>query len=162
MIFCFPFYTEMIICIHASIFLFSMIYCVIQVLAIEEIFKHRVTNVVFMGMGEPMLNLKSVLEAHQCLNKVLLLFYTCACQLPSSCSIPFIHFLCMSICVFWSWAHLLWIALYFYRMCKLGKEWLQFPLWGFQTQWKSWPLTNFSQHWPSGMLSYIELVYIHI
>ncbi len=25
---------------------------------------------VFMGMGEPMLNLKSVLEAHQCLNKV--------------------------------------------------------------------------------------------
>uniref|UniRef100_A0A2P2LBF4 Uncharacterized protein n=1 Tax=Rhizophora mucronata TaxID=61149 RepID=A0A2P2LBF4_RHIMU len=24
-----------------------------------------------MGMGEPMLNLKAVLEAHQCLNKVL-------------------------------------------------------------------------------------------
>lgn len=41
-----------------------------QVLAIEEIFKHRVTNVVFMGMGEPMMNLKSVLEAHLCLNKV--------------------------------------------------------------------------------------------
>lgn len=41
-----------------------------QVLAIEEIFKHRVTNVVFMGMGEPMLNLKAVLEAHRCLNKV--------------------------------------------------------------------------------------------
>ncbi|XP_021910566.1 uncharacterized protein LOC110824287 [Carica papaya] len=40
-----------------------------QILAIEEIFKHRVTNVVFMGMGEPMLNLKSVLEAHRCLNK---------------------------------------------------------------------------------------------
>ncbi|KAL5561839.1 hypothetical protein UlMin_031586 [Ulmus minor] len=40
-----------------------------QVLAIEETFKHRVTNVVFMGMGEPMLNLKSVLEAHRCLNK---------------------------------------------------------------------------------------------
>ncbi|EEF29230.1 probable dual-specificity RNA methyltransferase RlmN [Ricinus communis] len=40
-----------------------------QVLAIEEIFKNRVTNVVFMGMGEPMLNLKSVLEAHRCLNK---------------------------------------------------------------------------------------------
>ncbi|XP_048326166.2 uncharacterized protein LOC107413437 [Ziziphus jujuba] len=40
-----------------------------QVLAIEEVFKHRVTNVVFMGMGEPMLNLKSVLEAHRCLNK---------------------------------------------------------------------------------------------
>jgi len=41
-----------------------------QVLAIEEMFKHRVTNVVFMGMGEPMLNLKSVLEAHRCFNKV--------------------------------------------------------------------------------------------
>ncbi|WOL08418.1 hypothetical protein Cni_G17171 [Canna indica] len=40
-----------------------------QVLAIEELFKHRVTNVVFMGMGEPMLNLKSVLAAHTCLNK---------------------------------------------------------------------------------------------
>ncbi|WCJ19625.1 Radical SAM superfamily protein [Euphorbia peplus] len=40
-----------------------------QVLAIEEIFKHRVTNVVFMGMGEPMLNLKSVLDAHRCMNK---------------------------------------------------------------------------------------------
>ncbi|XP_020577728.1 uncharacterized protein LOC110022912 [Phalaenopsis equestris] len=42
-----------------------------QVMAIEEIFKHRVTNVVFMGMGEPMLNLKSVLESHRCLNKDL-------------------------------------------------------------------------------------------
>ncbi|KDP44952.1 hypothetical protein JCGZ_01452 [Jatropha curcas] len=40
-----------------------------QVLAIEDVFNHRVTNVVFMGMGEPMLNLKSVLEAHRCLNK---------------------------------------------------------------------------------------------
>ncbi|RRT81050.1 hypothetical protein B296_00014875 [Ensete ventricosum] len=42
-----------------------------NVLAIEDLFKHRVTNVVFMGMGEPMLNLKSVLKAHTCLNKVL-------------------------------------------------------------------------------------------
>lgn len=40
-----------------------------QVLAIEELFQQRVTNVVFMGMGEPMLNLKAVLEAHRCLNK---------------------------------------------------------------------------------------------
>ncbi|CAN6442646.1 unnamed protein product [Victoria cruziana] len=40
-----------------------------QVLTIEELFKHRVSNVVFMGMGEPMLNLNSVLEAHRCLNK---------------------------------------------------------------------------------------------
>lgn len=45
-------------------------YGYMQVLAIEETFKHRVKNVVFMGMGEPMLNLKSVLEAHRCLNKV--------------------------------------------------------------------------------------------
>ncbi|PWZ29987.1 putative dual-specificity RNA methyltransferase RlmN [Zea mays] len=42
-----------------------------QVLAIEETFKYRVTNVVFIGMGEPMMNLKSVLEAHQCFNKEL-------------------------------------------------------------------------------------------
>lgn len=49
-----------------------MISCILytQVFAIEDIFNHRVTNVVFMGMGEPMLNMKSVLEAHQCLNKV--------------------------------------------------------------------------------------------
>ncbi|XP_042509891.1 probable dual-specificity RNA methyltransferase RlmN [Macadamia integrifolia] len=40
-----------------------------QVLAIGELFKHRVSNVVFMGMGEPMMNLKAVLEAHRCLNK---------------------------------------------------------------------------------------------
>ncbi|CAA0834132.1 Radical SAM superfamily protein [Striga hermonthica] len=40
-----------------------------QVLAIEEIFNRRVTNVVFMGMGEPMLNMKEVLEAHHCLNQ---------------------------------------------------------------------------------------------
>ncbi|KAL3838415.1 hypothetical protein ACJIZ3_023006 [Penstemon smallii] len=40
-----------------------------QVLAIEEVFNHRVTNVVFMGMGEPMLNMKEVLGAHSCLNK---------------------------------------------------------------------------------------------
>ncbi|KAL9226597.1 hypothetical protein vseg_002390 [Gypsophila vaccaria] len=40
-----------------------------QVLAIEDLFKLRVTNVVFMGMGEPMLNLKAVIDAHRCLNK---------------------------------------------------------------------------------------------
>lgn len=40
-----------------------------QVLAVEELFKRRVSNVVFMGMGEPMMNLKAVLEAHRCLNK---------------------------------------------------------------------------------------------
>ncbi|BAT95649.1 hypothetical protein VIGAN_08240900 [Vigna angularis var. angularis] len=37
-----------------------------QVLAIEEVFKHRVSNVVFMGMGEPMLNLKAVFEIPDC------------------------------------------------------------------------------------------------
>ncbi|TMW90344.1 hypothetical protein EJD97_015874 [Solanum chilense] len=44
-----------------------------QVLAIEELFKQRVTNVVFMGMGEPMLNMKEVLEAYRCLNKDILI-----------------------------------------------------------------------------------------
>ncbi|KAJ8557633.1 hypothetical protein K7X08_003258 [Anisodus acutangulus] len=44
-----------------------------QVLAIEELFQQRVTNVVFMGMGEPMLNMKEVLEAHRCLNKDILI-----------------------------------------------------------------------------------------
>ncbi len=41
-----------------------------QVLAIEEMFNHRVTNVVFMGMGEPMLNLTNVLAALRVLNQV--------------------------------------------------------------------------------------------
>ena len=41
-----------------------------QVIAIEETFKHRVTNVVFMGMGEPLMNLSAVLPAHRALNKV--------------------------------------------------------------------------------------------
>lgn len=40
-----------------------------QVLTIEELFQHRVSNVVFMGMGEPMLNLSAVLAAHRCLNE---------------------------------------------------------------------------------------------
>jgi adenine C2-methylase RlmN of 23S rRNA A2503 and tRNA A37 len=42
-----------------------------QVLAIEEMFNHRVTNVVFMGMGEPMLNLTNVLAALRVLNQDL-------------------------------------------------------------------------------------------
>eukprot|EP00250_Pteridium_aquilinum_P020066 c24687_g1_i1 orf=35-1303(+) len=40
-----------------------------QVLTIEELFQHRVSNVVFMGMGEPMLNLQNVLAAHRSLNE---------------------------------------------------------------------------------------------
>lgn len=41
-----------------------------QVLSIEELFKQRVTNVVFMGMGEPLMNLGAVLPAQRTLNKV--------------------------------------------------------------------------------------------
>ena len=40
-----------------------------QVLALEELFDRRATNVVFMGMGEPLLNLREVLRAHRCLNR---------------------------------------------------------------------------------------------
>jgi 23S rRNA (adenine2503-C2)-methyltransferase len=40
-----------------------------QVLALEDLFGRRATNVVFMGMGEPLLNLKEVLRAHRCLNR---------------------------------------------------------------------------------------------
>jgi 23S rRNA (adenine2503-C2)-methyltransferase len=40
-----------------------------QVLTVEERMGRRVSNVVFMGMGEPMLNLKNVLPAIRCLNE---------------------------------------------------------------------------------------------
>ena len=40
-----------------------------QVLSLEEYFGQRVTNVVFMGMGEPLLNVPNVLKAHETLNK---------------------------------------------------------------------------------------------
>lgn len=40
-----------------------------QVLALEDLFDRRATNVVFMGMGEPLLNLREVLRAHRCLNR---------------------------------------------------------------------------------------------
>ncbi|KAJ0752616.1 putative aldolase-type TIM barrel, methyltransferase (Class A) [Helianthus annuus] len=36
-----------------------------EVLPIEEVFNNRVTNVVFMGMGEPMLNLKEDVQTGQ-------------------------------------------------------------------------------------------------
>lgn len=39
-----------------------------QVVSLEEHFGQRVTNVVFMGMGEPMLNVPNVLRAHEVLN----------------------------------------------------------------------------------------------
>lgn len=40
-----------------------------QVLTVQEDFQERVSNIVFMGMGEPLLNLDSVLAAVRCLNE---------------------------------------------------------------------------------------------
>ncbi len=40
-----------------------------QVLTVQEDFQRRVTNVVFMGMGEPLLNTENVLAAVRCLNQ---------------------------------------------------------------------------------------------
>lgn len=40
-----------------------------QVLTVQEDFKRRVSNIVFMGMGEPLLNLKNVLAAVRSLNQ---------------------------------------------------------------------------------------------
>ena len=43
----------------------------LQVLMVQEHFVQRVTNVVFMGMGEPMLNIPAVVAAHRSLNEDL-------------------------------------------------------------------------------------------
>lgn len=40
-----------------------------QVLTVQEDFQTRVSNVVFMGMGEPLLNLENVVAAVRCLNQ---------------------------------------------------------------------------------------------
>lgn len=40
-----------------------------QVLTVQEDLGHRVSNIVFMGMGEPLLNVESVLEAVRSLNQ---------------------------------------------------------------------------------------------
>ncbi len=40
-----------------------------QVLTVQEDFQERVSNVVFMGMGEPLANLTNVVKAVQCMNK---------------------------------------------------------------------------------------------
>jgi 23S rRNA (adenine2503-C2)-methyltransferase len=40
-----------------------------QVLTVQENFKRRVSHVVFMGMGEPLLNVENVLAALKCLNQ---------------------------------------------------------------------------------------------
>ncbi|MEM1426718.1 MAG: 23S rRNA (adenine(2503)-C(2))-methyltransferase RlmN [Cyanobacteria bacterium P01_H01_bin.130] len=42
-----------------------------QVLAVREVFDRRVSNIVFMGMGEPLLNAKAVLGAVRSLNEDL-------------------------------------------------------------------------------------------
>jgi len=40
-----------------------------QVLTVQEDFKRRVSHIVFMGMGEPLLNLENVVAAVKCLNE---------------------------------------------------------------------------------------------
>ncbi len=40
-----------------------------QVLTVQEDFQHRVSNIVFMGMGEPLLNSENVLQAVRSLNQ---------------------------------------------------------------------------------------------
>ncbi|NJP10264.1 MAG: 23S rRNA (adenine(2503)-C(2))-methyltransferase RlmN [Leptolyngbyaceae cyanobacterium RU_5_1] len=40
-----------------------------QVLTVQEDFQQRVSNIVFMGMGEPLLNVESVVSAIRCLNQ---------------------------------------------------------------------------------------------
>mmetsp|Transcript_39195 Transcript_39195/g.101597 ORF Transcript_39195/g.101597 Transcript_39195/m.101597 type:complete len:472 (+) Transcript_39195:99-1514(+) len=42
-----------------------------QVLHIQELFGTRVSNIVFMGMGEPLLNLPSVMQAQEFMNKTM-------------------------------------------------------------------------------------------
>jgi 23S rRNA (adenine2503-C2)-methyltransferase len=42
-----------------------------QLLTVQEDFQQRVSNIVFMGMGEPLLNVDSVLAAVRCLNQDL-------------------------------------------------------------------------------------------
>ena len=39
-------------------------------LAIEDVFRQPVTNVAFMGMGEPLMNIGAVLDAHRTISKV--------------------------------------------------------------------------------------------
>jgi 23S rRNA (adenine2503-C2)-methyltransferase len=40
-----------------------------QVLTVQSDFQHRVSNIVFMGMGEPLLNTDAVVAAIRCLNQ---------------------------------------------------------------------------------------------
>ncbi|MEM1238898.1 MAG: 23S rRNA (adenine(2503)-C(2))-methyltransferase RlmN [Cyanobacteria bacterium P01_H01_bin.26] len=40
-----------------------------QVLTVQEAFKQRVSNIVFMGMGEPLINAQNVVAAVQCINR---------------------------------------------------------------------------------------------
>lgn len=40
-----------------------------QVLTVQEAFEQRVSNIVFMGMGEPLINFQNVISAVKCLNQ---------------------------------------------------------------------------------------------
>lgn len=40
-----------------------------QVLTVQTAFEHRVSNIVFMGMGEPLINTQNVISAVKCLNQ---------------------------------------------------------------------------------------------
>ena len=40
-----------------------------QVLTVQEAFEQRVSNIVFMGMGEPLINTQNVVAAVQCINR---------------------------------------------------------------------------------------------
>lgn len=42
-----------------------------QVMTVGEAFNQRVSHIVFMGMGEPCLNLRGVLKAHELINTFL-------------------------------------------------------------------------------------------
>ena len=42
-----------------------------QVLTIQELFQRRVSNIVYMGMGEPLLNIPSVYKSYEYFSKEL-------------------------------------------------------------------------------------------
>lgn len=68
-----------------------------QVLSIEELFKQRVTNVVFMGMGEPLMNLGAVLPAQRTLNKVRANFRLLAVLFVYSCLARPAYLFCLQV-----------------------------------------------------------------
>ena len=72
-----------------------------QVLTVKEAFDKRVSNVVFMGMGEPMLNMPSVMRAYgedegagdgrQAAPRLAAL-----CRVPRTCTCMYV---CMYVCI---------------------------------------------------------------